>query len=50
MVIEFYRIHSVSFTPVFRQVNYAKLRSGNRLKRFPLLATISDHPAKAGCE
>jgi len=37
--VEFFGIDPVSFTPGFSQVNCAKFRSGNRLKRFPLLLT-----------
>src|SRR2546421_500480 len=42
--------YSISFTPGFSQVNCAKLRFGNRFKRFPLLHDTSDHPAEAGCD
>jgi len=45
--VEFFGIDPVSFTPGFSQVNCAKLRSGNRLKRFPLLLT-TDHRPKPG--
>ncbi len=47
--IEFFRANPVSFTPgFFSQVNCAKLRSGNRLKRFPLLQTLPITRLKPG--
>ncbi len=45
---EYFRANPVSFTPDSSQVNCARLRSGNRLKRFPLLLTLPITRLKPG--